>query len=220
MLKNRYLRLLLLLLYSATQPTATKPTATKPTATQPTATHPPCNATLPPTHPPCNATLPPTNPPCNASLPPCNAYHCAPRSRSGRTTAALQCSPLRPSHPLGANDSRPAMQPTAPLAAARGEGWGWDCPLRGRTSHLPLRDASHPLGFPLAFGAPRDCALIGRWRCSASPRTSASPSPTHTLARIRPLPPCWLPASPHGGTSQRAQAPLRCCRATPCQRPR
>ena len=57
-------------------------------------TLPPCNATLPP----CNATLPP----CNATLPPCNATHCAPRSRSGRTTSTLQCHPLRPSQPLGA----------------------------------------------------------------------------------------------------------------------
>lgn len=102
---------------------------------------------------------------------------------------------LRPSQPLGANDTHPAKHPSAPLAAARGEGGGWDCPLRGRTSRLSLRVASQPLGFPLAFGAPSDCALIGRWRCRASPRASASPSAPHTLAQIHPLPPCWLPAS-------------------------
>ena len=147
---------------------------------------------------------------------------CHPASHiSTRLPCLAQSHPrLRPSQPLGANDSRPAMQPSAPLAAARGEGWGWDCPLRGRTSRLPLRVASQPLGFPLAFGAPSDCALNGRWRYRASPRTSASPSPSHILAQIHPLPPCWLPASPHGGTSQKAQAPLRCCRVTPCQRPR
>ena len=186
-------------------PTNCDPTNCYPTNCDPTnchsstlqcypATHkstlPPCNATLPP----CNATLPPCNatlPPCNATLPPCNAT--LPRTKPPTT---------------------------APLAAARGEGWGWDCPLRGRTSRLPLRVGSQPLAFPLAFGAPSDCALNGRWRCRASPHTSASPSPTHTLAQIHPLPPCWLPASPHGGTSQEAQAPLRCCRVTPCQRPR